>query len=83
MKLGIYSLKRALFQGEAESLNCRTENGEITVLDGHRPLISVLESGALKIVDADKKEVYIPISSGFLAVHAGSEVKLIVEEGAA
>ncbi|MDO8504481.1 MAG: F0F1 ATP synthase subunit epsilon [Candidatus Liptonbacteria bacterium] len=80
MKLGIYSLKRALFQGVAGSLNCKTRNGEITVLDGHRPLISVLGAGALKIIDENKKEVYIPISSGFLAVHAGSEVKLIVEE---
>lgn len=82
MRLGIYSLKRTLFQGEAELLNCQTASGEITVLDGHRPLISVLRAGTLKIVDKNKKEHYIPVSSGFLEVRGGSEGRAIVEEAA-
>ncbi len=79
MKLGIYSLKRTLYQGEAQLVNCKTENGEITVLDEHEPLISVLKEGIVKIVDTAAKEHYIPVSSGFLEVRL-NDAKFIVEE---
>lgn len=79
MRLAIYSLKKILFQGEAESVNCKTKNGEITVLDNHRPLISSLAPGTVKIVDKDKKEHYIPVSSGFLEVRFEG-VRLLVDE---
>jgi F-type H+-transporting ATPase subunit epsilon len=81
MKLGIYSLKKILFQGEARSVNCKTENGEITILDDHEPLISVLKEGTIKIIDTAAKEHYIPVSSGFLEVRL-NDAKLIVEERA-
>jgi len=80
MKLGIYSLKKILFQGEAVSVNCQTTGGEITVLDNHRPLITILKKGVLKIIDKDKKEHYIPISSGFLEVNSKNQTRLIVDE---
>lgn len=79
MHLGIYSLKKILFQGEAQSVNCKTKSGEITILDDHEPLISVLKRGIVKIVDAAAKEHYIPVSSGFLEVRL-NDVKFIVEE---
>ncbi|HEY5220571.1 MAG TPA: F0F1 ATP synthase subunit epsilon [Candidatus Paceibacterota bacterium] len=80
MKLGVYSLKKVLFQGDAKSVNCNTRSGEITILDNHEPLISILEKGTMKIVDAEGKEVYIPVSSGFLEVDSGSQAKILVEE---
>ena len=80
MKLGIYSLRNVLFQGEAVSINCRTESGEITILDHHRPLISILNEGTVKITDGHKKEHYIPVRSGFLEVKSSNEVKFLVEE---
>ena len=79
MKLGVYSLKKVLFQGEAVSVNCNTRMGEVTILDGHEALISLVEKGTVKIVDKDKKEWYIPVSSGFLEVDSGSQVKILVE----
>ncbi len=81
MKLGVYSLKRVLFKNEAESVNCQTQSGEITILDHHRPLISVLKQGTMKIVDKGGKEVYIPVRSGFLEVLPENQVRMIVEEG--
>lgn len=79
MKLSLYSLKKILFQGEAKSLNCQTVMGEITVLDNHETLITVLSSGIVKITD-DQKEHFFPIKSGFLEVKADNEVRCIVEE---
>ncbi len=80
MTLGVYSLQKVLFQGEAREVNCNTKAGEITILDHHEPLISVLAAGTMKITDHEGKGHYIPVSSGFLEVRHGGEVKILVEE---
>jgi F0F1-type ATP synthase epsilon subunit len=79
MKLGVYSLQKVLFQGDATSVNCNTRMGEVTILDNHEALISIVEKGTMKIVDGDRKEWYIPVSSGFLEVDSDSQVKILVE----
>lgn len=79
MKLGVYSLEKVLFQGDAKSVNCNTSSGEITILDHHEPLISILQKGIITIVDEAGKEWYIPVSSGFLEVDSGSQTKILVE----
>ncbi len=80
MKLSVYSLKKILFQGEATSLNCNTVMGEITILDNHETFIGVLATGVIKIVDAENKEYFFPVKSGFLEVRPGNEARCIVEE---
>ncbi len=79
MKLSIYSLKKILFQGDAQLLNVKTVTGEITVLDNHETFITVLSAGVMKVVDKDKKEHFFPVTSGFLEVKSGNEVRCIVE----
>ena len=79
MKLSVYSLKNILFQGEALSLNCKTVMGEITILDHHETLITVLSAGVVKVLDENKKEHFFEITSGFLEVKPGNEVRCIVE----
>jgi F0F1-type ATP synthase epsilon subunit len=80
MKLSVYSLKKILFQGQAQLLSCKTVSGEITVLDNHETFITVLKAGVIKIVDENKKEFFFPIKSGFLEVREGNEVRCIIEE---
>ncbi len=80
MKLGVYSIQKVLFNGDAVSVNCNTQAGEITILDDHEPLISMLAKGTMKIVDDKKKEWYIPVSSGFLEIASGGQAKILVEE---
>lgn len=105
MKLSVYSLRKILFQGSAQLLNLKTVMGEITVLDNHEPLITVLTKGPVKIVesgtrkatvddailpksakdpslpeDIRKGEYFFEISSGFLEVRPGNEVRVIVEQ---
>ncbi len=79
MKLSVYSLKKILFSGQAELLNCKTVMGEITVLDNHETYIGVLTKGVMKVVDTQKKEHFFDIKSGFLEVRQGNEVRCIVE----
>lgn len=80
MKLGIYSLDKILFQGEMKSLNCKTAMGEITVLDNHRPLITMLMKGKMKVIDHKNKEHVIETVSGFLEVQPGNSARAIVQE---
>jgi len=80
MQLGVYSLEKVLYHGDAVSVNCRTATGEITILDHHRPLISILKKGVMKIVDKNEKEHYINVSSGFLNVSKGNRMKILIEE---
>jgi F-type H+-transporting ATPase subunit epsilon len=79
MKIGVYSLQKVLFQGDAKSVNCPTTSGEITILEHHRPLISILKQGIMKIVDDAGKEHYIPITSGLVEVRSGEEARFLVE----
>jgi len=79
MQLGVYSLEKVLFQGEASEVNCNTRMGEITILDGHEPLISVLAEGTMKIVDENRKDHYIRANSGFLEVNAKNQTKILVD----
>jgi F0F1-type ATP synthase epsilon subunit len=80
MQLGIYSLEKVLYYGEAREVNCNTKSGQITILDHHEPLISLLAKGSIKIVDENKKEWYIPVSTGFLEVNSENQTKILVEE---
>lgn len=79
MKLSIYSLKKILFAGEAKLLNCQTMAGEITVLDNHENLIGVLTPGVMKVVDQQKQDHFFEITSGFLEVRQGNEVRCMVD----
>lgn len=78
MKLTIYSLKGIDFEGEVEGFNVETESGEITILDNHRPLLTLLKKGTAFIIKKggvyEKKE----INSGFLEVMPGSRVSVLV-----
>ena len=79
MKLGVYSLQKVLFQGEAKSINCQTSSGEITVLDHHLPLISLLKAGNVKILDTNGKEHYVPVTGGLIEIRSENEARLLVE----
>ena len=80
MKLSVYSLKQILFQCEAQLLNCKTVMGEITVLDHHETLITVLSTGVIKVVEKGGKEHFFEITSGFLEVKQGNEVRVMVQQ---
>jgi F-type H+-transporting ATPase subunit epsilon len=79
MQVSIYSLKGTAFEGQAESVTCKTTSGEITILNNHHPLITVLAPGVITIVDKNKEKGYFNVSSGFVEVQ-GDHTSIIVEE---
>jgi len=78
MKLQVFNLKGVAYDGEVISLNAKTASGEITVLEHHRPLITILKKGELRIVTKDGSKQTIPADSGFLEVRQGGEASVIV-----
>lgn len=79
MKLKIYSLKKVLFEGEAKSLSAKSTGGELTILDNHRPLITMLKAGPLKITDSKDQMQAVDIASGFLEVKPESIVTVLAD----
>lgn len=77
MKLQIISLKGVKFDGEVSLLNLKTTSGEITVLDNHRPLITVLTKGEAVVVKKDGEKLNFKIDSGFLEVGNNNQATIL------
>lgn len=81
MKVAIYSLEKIIYEGDAKAVNANTAVGEITVLDHHRPLISMLVAGAVRVTDVASGDQWFSVKGGFLEVEpTGNSVRLLVEE---
>lgn len=78
MYLKVVSLKGIEFEGQIKSLNIPTQSGEITVLDNHRPLISVLKSGLATITGINNEQKELEISSGFLEVDNNNHLNVLI-----
>jgi F-type H+-transporting ATPase subunit epsilon len=80
MQFSIYTLEKSLFEGEIKSATLPTKAGEITVLDGHIPLISALKQGEVKIIGKDESITRVEINGGFLEVRppAGQKTEAVV-----
>lgn len=78
MNFQVLSLKGIEYSGEIKSVNAKTTSGEITVLDHHLPLITVL-SGRLIIKDTNGIEKTIPLKSGFLEVSEGNKASALID----
>ena len=79
MRVAVYSLEKILYEGEASAVNCKTQVGEITVLEHHRPLISMLIPGPLRITDNKDGDQWFDVKGGFLEVEPTNSVRLLVQ----
>ncbi|TNC42868.1 F0F1 ATP synthase subunit epsilon [Mumia zhuanghuii] len=74
----LVSADRLLWSGEATSLMTRTLDGDIGILPGHAPVMSVLADGVVEI-ETDEKETWVAaVDSGFLSV-AADRVSILAE----
>lgn len=64
----IITPEKIVFEKEVISATIPTEEGEITVLPKHIPLISILCAGELKIQTSQKEEIYLAVSGGLIEV---------------
>ena len=78
MKLSIYSIQNTLFEGEVQSLTLPTPLGEITVLDGHIPLISLVSPGEIRYIHSGAQKI-LALARGVLEVRPGSEAVILAQ----
>lgn len=79
MRLDIVSIKGKVLGCEAKSVNLKTKSGEITILDNHRPLVTLLEKGEVKIKRIDGAEERVSINSGFLEMSRDNVLTLLID----
>lgn len=67
---------KQLFKGKAESVNVPSEEGRMTILAGHAPLLANLTKGKVTVnTPAERKE--FNITSGFIEVNEKGATLLI------
>lgn len=79
LSVAVVSAERAVWSGEAKSIVAKTPEGDIGILANHEPVLALLvDSSALKIVEADGSTMLVAVHGGFFSV-AGNEVNVIAE----
>ncbi len=79
MKVAIYSLAKTIFEGEAVQLSCFTASGQLTILDGHIPLMTGVSGPFMEIIGRDGiSRNRFPLSTGVMEVRPHSEVVVLV-----
>ena len=78
MLLTILSLNKVEYKGEVSGFNVKTTDGEITVLNGHHPLVTSLEKCTAQIVLNDNKNSF-EIKSGFLEMGEGNRLNVMID----
>ena len=72
--------ERVLYDGEADLVVARIADGDIGVMVDHAPVVSMVEIGAVRIMQDDQRYVFAT-SDGFFKV-SENLVQILVEEAA-
>jgi len=78
LNITVISQEKLLDTAQADQLTAPTVEGEITVLPGHIPLFSRLQTGELSYKKAGE-EVCFVISKGFLDVGPDNQITVLVD----
>jgi F-type H+-transporting ATPase subunit epsilon len=77
LKVSVISPEASLFQGEATSVVAPAYDGEVGILTGHAPMMTLLGKGTLAL---DGGATKFTIEGGFLQV-VNNHVRVVTEKG--
>jgi F-type H+-transporting ATPase subunit epsilon len=81
LKVSVISPEAVLFEGDAESVVAPAYDGEVGILTGHAPMVTLLGKGELRVgVGATARR--FEVEGGFLQV-AENLVRIVTERAAA
>ena len=75
MYLEIVTPEEKLFTGDVKLVQLPGSKGSFEMLRNHAPIISTLESGSIKLITLEGKELFFEIKGGVIE---GSNNKIIV-----
>ncbi len=70
--------ERIVLKDAFDAVTIPTQEGEITVLPGHIPLVANLASGVITVI-GNGMESYLAVSGGFIEVQPGSKVIVLAD----
>ena len=80
LKVSVISPERVLFEGEAESVVAPAFDGEVGILTGHAPMMTLLGRGVLRLSGANGAR--FQVEGGFLQV-VDDQVRVVTERATA
>jgi F-type H+-transporting ATPase subunit epsilon len=75
INLEIVAIERKVFEGTVDAISAETPEGQITILPGHIPLITLLATGEVEITSNGTTHLFA-ISRGFLEVRPNKVIIL-------
>ncbi len=68
MTIEIITPEKTVFTGKVDLVQLPGIDGSFEILNNHAPLISVLQTGKIKVMDSDKKLQYFEVNGGVVEV---------------
>ena len=78
LNVSVVAVDRRVWFGQAKSIVAKTPEGEIGILAGHEPVLSLLVNGVVRIEPVDGEPVAIAVHGGFVAMDS-NEVRVLAE----
>jgi F-type H+-transporting ATPase subunit epsilon len=79
LHISVISPEASLYEGDATSIVAPAFDGDVGILTGHAPMMTLLGKGELRIDGGSKK---FAIEGGFLQV-VDNKVRVVTEKGSA
>ncbi len=79
LQIELVAADRVVWSGQAREVIARTVAGDLGVLSGHAPLLSLLVPGVVEIRPLDGDVVHAAVAEGFLSV-ADNHVSILSED---
>ncbi len=80
LHVSVISPEASLYEGDATSVVAPAFDGEVGILTGHAPMMTLLGKGELRIEGTDARRFLV--EGGFLQV-VNNEVRVVTEHGSA
>src|SRR3989339_208769 len=78
LKFKIATPEKIVYENEIKQVSIPTLTGEITILPKHRPLVTIVQAGEMRLVDNNGEQV-MAIAGGFVEVKANGEVTVLAD----
>jgi len=78
LQVELVSADRLVWSGEASMIIARTSEGDVGVLPGHAPMLSVMVDGVIDVTTTDGETWIAAVDAGFLSV-ADNRVSVLAE----
>lgn len=70
LSLKIVTPSRTMFDGEADMVIMRTKSGDVGIMHGHQPMVTVLDYGVLKIQNNGEEDKKAAVFGGFAEINS-------------